>query len=159
MDDISETDRPDAGVLLAKMHDGIGWWRFGEHRWGERRAMTEAEDRDRPALQILLVPVTGRNAVERAPDCCSCAATRLSRRRSVAIGLLALLDDIISILDDVSAMTKVAAGKTAGVLGDDLALNAQQLAEVQAERASAFGIGHTRRAAGHCAAGGRARFD
>jgi hypothetical protein len=33
MDDISETDRPDTGALLAKMHDGIGWWRFGEHRW------------------------------------------------------------------------------------------------------------------------------
>jgi len=52
----------------------------------------------------------------------------------VATGLLALLDDITSILDDVSAMTKVAAGKTAGVLGDDLALNAQQVAEVRAER-------------------------
>ena len=52
----------------------------------------------------------------------------------VATGLLALLDDITSILDDVSAMTKVAAGKTAGVLGDDLALNAQQVAEVRADR-------------------------
>ena len=52
----------------------------------------------------------------------------------MATGLLALLDDITSILDDVSAMTKVAAGKTAGVLGDDLALNAQQVAEVRAER-------------------------
>jgi uncharacterized protein len=40
----------------------------------------------------------------------------------VATGLLALLDDITSILDDVSAMTKVAAGKTGGVLGDDLVL-------------------------------------
>ena len=52
----------------------------------------------------------------------------------MATGLLALFDDITSILDDVSAMTKVAAGKTAGVLGDDLALNAQQVAEVRAER-------------------------
>ena len=52
----------------------------------------------------------------------------------MATGLLALLDDITSILDDVSAMTKVAAGKTAGVLGDDLALNAQQVAEVRADR-------------------------
>jgi uncharacterized protein len=48
--------------------------------------------------------------------------------------LLALLDDIATILDDVSVMTKVAAQKTAGVLGDDLALNAQQVAGVRAER-------------------------
>ncbi|CAG0950110.1 partial Inner membrane protein YedI, partial [Rhodocyclaceae bacterium] len=48
--------------------------------------------------------------------------------------LLALLDDIATILDDVAAMTKVAAKKTAGVLGDDLALNAQQVAGVNAER-------------------------
>ncbi|WP_435634634.1 DUF808 domain-containing protein [Pseudomonas solani] len=48
--------------------------------------------------------------------------------------LLTLLDDIASVLDDVSLMTKVAAKKTAGVLGDDLALNAQQVSGVQAER-------------------------
>jgi predicted DNA repair protein MutK len=48
--------------------------------------------------------------------------------------LLALLDDIATILDDVSAMTQVAAKKTAGVLGDDLALNAQQVAGIKAER-------------------------
>jgi predicted DNA repair protein MutK len=48
--------------------------------------------------------------------------------------LLALLDDIATILDDVAAMTKVAAKKTAGVLGDDLALNAQQVSGVHAER-------------------------
>jgi predicted DNA repair protein MutK len=47
--------------------------------------------------------------------------------------LLALLDDIATILDDVSVMTKVAAKKTSGVLGDDLALNAQQVAGVRAE--------------------------
>ncbi len=46
----------------------------------------------------------------------------------------ALLDDIATILDDVSLMTKVAAKKTAGVLGDDLALNAQQVTGVAAER-------------------------
>ena len=40
--------------------------------------------------------------------------------------LLMLLDDIAAVLDDVSVMTKVAAKKTAGVLGDDLALNAEQ---------------------------------
>jgi predicted DNA repair protein MutK len=48
--------------------------------------------------------------------------------------LLALIDDIASILDDVTVMTKVAAKKTAGVLGDDLALNAQQVSGVRAER-------------------------
>ena len=48
--------------------------------------------------------------------------------------LLALLDDIATVLDDVAAMTKIAAKKTAGVLGDDLALNAQQVSGVRAER-------------------------
>jgi hypothetical protein len=48
--------------------------------------------------------------------------------------LLALIDDIASILDDVSLMTKTAAKKTAGVLGDDLALNAQQVTGVNADR-------------------------
>ena len=48
--------------------------------------------------------------------------------------LLALIDDIATLLDDVSVMTKVAAKKTSGVLGDDLALNAQQVAGVKAER-------------------------
>ncbi|WP_374398890.1 DUF808 domain-containing protein [Niveibacterium sp.] len=48
--------------------------------------------------------------------------------------LLTLLDDIASVLDDVAAMTKVAARKTAGVLGDDLALNAEQVSGVRAER-------------------------
>ncbi len=45
-----------------------------------------------------------------------------------------LIDDIATVLDDVSVMTKVAAKKTAGVLGDDLALNAQQVTGVRAER-------------------------
>ncbi|TDJ74115.1 DUF808 domain-containing protein [Pseudomonas putida] len=48
--------------------------------------------------------------------------------------LLVLIDDIATMLDDVSLMTKVAAKKTAGVLGDDLALNAQQVTGVRAER-------------------------
>ena len=48
--------------------------------------------------------------------------------------LLALIDDIASILDDVAVMSKVAAKKTAGVLGDDLALNAHQVAGVHADR-------------------------
>ncbi|MGO2369352.1 MAG: DUF808 domain-containing protein [Serratia sp. (in: enterobacteria)] len=48
--------------------------------------------------------------------------------------LLTLIDDIASLLDDVSLMTKMAAKKTAGVLGDDLALNAQQVSGVKADR-------------------------
>ena len=52
----------------------------------------------------------------------------------MASSLLALLDDIATLLDDVAVMTKVAAKKTAGVLGDDLALNAEQVAGVAAKR-------------------------
>lgn len=48
--------------------------------------------------------------------------------------LIALIDDIATILDDVSVMTKIAAKKTAGVLGDDLALNAEQVSGVRADR-------------------------
>lgn len=51
-----------------------------------------------------------------------------------ASGFLALLDDIATVLDDIAVLTKVAAKKTAGVLGDDLALNAEQVAGVRAER-------------------------
>jgi uncharacterized protein len=54
--------------------------------------------------------------------------------RMAGSSLLALIDDIASVLDDVSVLTKVAAKKTAGVLGDDLALNAQQVAGVHASR-------------------------
>ncbi len=48
--------------------------------------------------------------------------------------LLALFDDIATLMDDVSVMTKVAARKTAGVLGDDLAVNAEKVTGVAAER-------------------------
>lgn len=51
-----------------------------------------------------------------------------------ASSLLLLIDDIAAVLDDVALMTKLAAKKTAGVLGDDLALNAQQVSGVRAER-------------------------
>ncbi|MCC2604741.1 DUF808 domain-containing protein [Planctobacterium marinum] len=51
-----------------------------------------------------------------------------------ASSLLALIDDIATILDDVAVMSKVAAKKTAGVLGDDLALNAEQVSGVKSER-------------------------
>src|SRR5687767_2623602 len=52
----------------------------------------------------------------------------------MATSLLALLDDIASVLDDVAILTKVATKKTAGVLGDDLALNAQQVSGVASDR-------------------------
>ena len=48
--------------------------------------------------------------------------------------LLALIDDVASILDDVALLSKLAVKKTAGVLGDDLALNAQQVTGVRADR-------------------------
>jgi len=48
--------------------------------------------------------------------------------------LLTLLDDITTLLDDIATMSKVATKKTAGVLGDDLALNAQQVTGVTADR-------------------------
>jgi predicted DNA repair protein MutK len=51
-----------------------------------------------------------------------------------AANLLALIDDIASVLDDVALLTKAATKKTAGVLGDDLALNAQQVTGVSPER-------------------------
>lgn len=52
----------------------------------------------------------------------------------MASGLLLLLDDIATVLDDVAVMSKMAAKKTAGVLGDDLALNAQQVSGVRSDR-------------------------
>ena len=51
-----------------------------------------------------------------------------------SVGLLALVDDIATLLDDIAILSKVAAKKTAGVLGDDLALNAQQVTGVKADR-------------------------
>lgn len=53
---------------------------------------------------------------------------------TMASSLLALLDDITTVLDDVAVLSKIAAKKTAGVLGDDLALNAQQVTGVSADR-------------------------
>lgn len=55
-------------------------------------------------------------------------------KRLAGTSLLALIDDIATVLDDVAVLSKVAAKKTAGVLGDDLALNAEQVSGVKAER-------------------------
>lgn len=63
-------------------------------------------------------------------SCC----TNSNQSPFMASSLLALIDDIASILDDVAVLSKVAAKKTAGVLGDDLALNAQQVSGVNADR-------------------------
>jgi uncharacterized protein len=66
---------------------------------------------------------------------CAVGAPAPQPRSGMATGsLLALLDDITTILDDVALLTKVAAKKTSGVLGDDLALNAEQVAGVRAKR-------------------------
>jgi uncharacterized protein len=56
------------------------------------------------------------------------------RDRVAGTSLLALLDDITTALDDIALLTKLTAKKTAGVLGDDLALNAQQVSGVNADR-------------------------
>jgi predicted DNA repair protein MutK len=74
--------------------------------------------------------------------CPQCPAPRYARvifsltevRFMAGSSLLVLIDDIATVLDDVALMTKMAAKKTAGVLGDDLALNAQQVSGVRAER-------------------------
>lgn len=62
------------------------------------------------------------------------ARPRFAHPHLMASSLLALLDDIATVLDDVAVLTKVATKKTAGVLGDDLALNAQQVTGVSADR-------------------------
>lgn len=59
---------------------------------------------------------------------------KLGRKVIPAANLLTLLDDIATVLDDVAVLSKVAAKKTAGVLGDDLALNAEQVSGVKANR-------------------------
>jgi predicted DNA repair protein MutK len=58
----------------------------------------------------------------------------MEQENMAASSLLVLIDDIATILDDVAVMSKVAVKKTAGVLGDDLALNAQQVSGVSPER-------------------------
>lgn len=52
----------------------------------------------------------------------------------MASGLFALLDDIASLMDDVATMSKVAAKKTAGILGDDLAVNAEKASGFVSDR-------------------------
>lgn len=58
----------------------------------------------------------------------------LRRDRLAGTNLLALIDDIATLLDDIAVLSKVAAKKTTGVLGDDLALNAEQVSGVKADR-------------------------
>lgn len=81
---------------------------------------------------------SGRRAARTLPIVVKSAAyllTIMTGNTTVAgSSLFALIDDIATVLDDVAVMTKVAAKKTAGVLGDDLALNAQQVSGVNADR-------------------------
>lgn len=63
-----------------------------------------------------------------------CVATHDRSLPVAGASLLTLLDDIATVLDDVALLTKVTAKKAAGVLGDDLALNAQQVTGVRADR-------------------------
>jgi len=60
--------------------------------------------------------------------------TQIKEQHLAGTSLLALIDDIATLLDDIALMSKVAAKKTAAVLGDDLALNAQQVSGVKADR-------------------------
>ena len=85
---------------------------------------------------------SGRIAMIALCSASTTAATRATIRPPFAArgnsmagsSLLALIDDIATVLDDVALLTKIASKKTAGVLGDDLALNAQQVAGVNADR-------------------------
>ena len=79
-----------------------------------------------------VVPTPGRGDV---PHCAALFVIQPEGNHAMAsAGLLALLDDIATLLDDVSVYSKVAAKNTAGVLGDDLALNAQQVSGAGAKR-------------------------
>jgi uncharacterized protein len=78
---------------------------------------------------------TGNEAAVFAPFSWPTAKNAVDLKFTMAgASLFTLLDDIIALLDDVSVMTKVATKKTAGVLGDDLALNAQQVSGLSAAR-------------------------
>ena len=98
-----------------------------------------------PAQAVRGVLAPSQSPASSAPRPCPTAGLRFKRHQMAASSLLTLIDDIATLLDDVATMTKVAARqsaaaaddvaamtqlaakKTAGVLGDDLALNAQQV--------------------------------
>lgn len=52
----------------------------------------------------------------------------------MASGFFAILDDVATLMDDVASMTKIAGKKTAGILGDDLAVNAEKASGFMSER-------------------------
>ncbi len=118
---------------------GIGWRGFGQ-------SIPRARVSDWAIVFLWLRFVTSDNRQEqqsRSPHQLNVVYTScliesqpapLNEITRVASGLLMLLDDITSILDDVAVLTKVAAKNTAGVLGDDLALNAQQVTGVDPSR-------------------------
>ncbi len=82
-----------------------------------------------PATECAFARTTGN-----AAQPLRCVPCSHSKDSMAGASLIALIDDIASVLDDVALLTKVAAKKTAGVLGDDLALNAQQVSGVAADR-------------------------
>src|SRR5471032_1901294 len=113
--------------------------RESERRAGRRSGACAGRYTAAPARRAAAVAAGVRLAIFPSPPRpCPPTATAHRPPRSHAdmagTSLLALLDDIASILDDVALMSKIAAKKTAGVLGDDLALNAQQMAGMRAER-------------------------
>ena len=84
---------------------------------------------------VLVIPDYRDSLLQAAPRRpANISATLIATAFIMATSLLALIDDIASVLDDVALLTKVAAKKTAGVLGDDLALNAQQVSGVNTDR-------------------------
>src|SRR5471030_1545242 len=107
--------------------------RCTRRRTGRRSGASAGRYTAAPARRAAAVAAGVRLAIFPSPPRpCPPTATAHRPPRSHAdmagTSLLALLDDIASILDDVALMSKIAARKTAGVLGDDLALNAQQMA-------------------------------
>src|SRR5471032_1495002 len=113
--------------------------RCTRRRTGRRSGASAGRYTAAPARRAAAVAAGVRLAIFPSPPRpCPPTATAHRPPRSHAdmagTSLLALLDDIASILDDVALMSKIAARKTAGVLGDDLALNAQQMAGMRAER-------------------------
>src|SRR5471032_1810794 len=113
--------------------------RCTRRRTGRRSGASAGRYTATPARRAAAVAAGVRLAIFPSPlRPCPPTATAHRPPRSHAdmagTSLLALLDDIASILDDVALMSKIAARKTAGVLGDDLALNAQQMAGMRAER-------------------------
>jgi predicted DNA repair protein MutK/predicted enzyme related to lactoylglutathione lyase len=131
--------------VLIDFYTALFGWKFAQWHPIEYWLITTGTD-DQPGINGGLLPRRGPGPVDgqsvnsfvctaQVESVDAAVARALTLGGSVAgTSLLALIDDIASVLDDVALMTKVAAKKTAGVLGDDLALNAEQVSGVRAER-------------------------